>query len=126
MKILYILCRPKNVQIFVMNRALRRNLSETGDLARLLDIKENDRVMLTVNVGISDRLINGQIGTVKHVFTDSNCNFIRIFIVLNDPKAGVKKINSDPFAKQHLWFSIERAEANIRSRNFKNRRKNNS
>ena len=34
--------------------------------------------MLTVNIDIADRLINGQIGTVKHILTDRG-NVVKIY-----------------------------------------------
>ena len=46
---------------------LNKNQSETGGLAGKLELKINARVMLTVNVDVNDRLINGQIGTVKQL-----------------------------------------------------------
>ena len=58
----------KNIQTTVINKALNRNQSETGGPAGLFNIKVNARVMLTVNIDIADRLINGQIGTVKHSY----------------------------------------------------------
>ena len=51
----------------IINKALLRNQSQTGGLAQILQVKLNARVMLTANVDIEDRLINGQIGTVKHI-----------------------------------------------------------
>ena len=33
----------------------------------MLDIKNNARIMLTVNDGLQDRLVNGQLATVKHI-----------------------------------------------------------
>ena len=50
---------PKNVQTTVINKALNHNQCETGGLAGLFNTKVNARVMLTVNIDIADRLING-------------------------------------------------------------------
>ena len=50
---------PKNVSIQKINEVLNRNQSETGGLAGILKIKINARVMLTVNIGFQDRLVNG-------------------------------------------------------------------
>ena len=71
---------PKNVSKDVIERALNRNQTETGGLARTLEIKVDARVMLTVNIDIADRLINGQIGTVKHISFDLNHNILKIYI----------------------------------------------
>ena len=63
--------------------------------------------MLTVNIDIADRLINGQIGTVKHILTDRG-NVVKIYILMDDSNAGLKKRNSDAFARQHLWIPVEK------------------
>ena len=39
---------------------------ETGDLAVLLKVKANAKVMIVTNIDLSDRIINDQIGTVKY------------------------------------------------------------
>ena len=106
---------PKTVQTTVINKALNRNQSETGGLAGLLNIKVNARVMLTVNIDIADRLINGQIGTVKHILTDRG-NVMKIYILMDDSNTGLKKRNSDALARQNLWIPVEKAEASIRLR----------
>ena len=41
------------------------------DLQEFLKIKLNARVMLTININLKDRLINGQLGTVKHILINS-------------------------------------------------------
>ncbi len=53
---------------------LSKGRSETGGLDTKILIKENARVMLTTNVDISDRLINGQLGTVIKVSVDNVSN----------------------------------------------------
>ena len=104
---------PKNVSKDVIEKALDRNQSETGGLARMLQIKVNARVMLTVNIDIADRLINGQIGTVKHISFDVDGHISKVYVEFDDKQCGLKKIDSDYFAKQHKWVPIEKAEANI-------------
>ena len=47
-----------------IDRVLARSRSETGGLDYHILIKEGCRVMLTTNIDIADRLINGQMGTV--------------------------------------------------------------
>ena len=62
---------PKNVSQLKIRETLNRNQSETGGLAGVLDIKLNARVMLTVNIDLQDRLVNGQLGTVKYILRDT-------------------------------------------------------
>ena len=44
--------------------------------------------MLPDNIGVSDRLINGSIGTVKHLDRRSKPLFSTIYMKFDDPKAG--------------------------------------
>ena len=44
-----------------------RKPSDTGGLVKCLKLKLEAKVMLTVNVDVQDRLINGQTGVVKHL-----------------------------------------------------------
>ena len=55
-----------------IDRVLARGRSETGGLDYEILIKEGARVMLTTNISISDRLINGQMGTVFKVDVNQN------------------------------------------------------
>lgn len=41
--------------------------SQTGGHPSLLELKINTRFMLTTYINIEDRLINGQMGNVKHI-----------------------------------------------------------
>ena len=111
---------PKNMSQNVIEKVLNRNQSETGGLARNLEVKVNARVMLTVNIDIADRLINGQIGTVKHIsYNNINGHIVKVYIKFDDAQAGLKKIDTDPFGKQHQWVPIEKAEASIMIRGNK-------
>ncbi|XP_057310034.1 uncharacterized protein LOC130648031 [Hydractinia symbiolongicarpus] len=107
---------PKNIPKSTIDKALNRNQSETGGLTKVLKIKINARVMLTVNIDIADRLINGQIGTVKHVTTDSNKNVLKIYLHLDDSNAGLTAMSKDNFGRANAWVPIERSSADIRLR----------
>ena len=65
---------PPHVRKQDMERVLSKRRSETGGLDTEIVIKENARVMLTTNVDITDRLINGQLGTVVKVNVDNVSN----------------------------------------------------
>ena len=75
--------------------------------------------MLTVNLDLEDRLVNGQLGTVKHFQKDQNGNVLKIYIAFDDCEAGLKSISKDTFASRNLRVPIEKAEANIRIRTNK-------
>ena len=76
---------PKNSKISDIREVQNRKKSETGGLALLLELKVNARVMLTANIKIEDRLINGQMETVKHIEIKEN-EVRTIYLELDDNK----------------------------------------
>ena len=88
-------------------------MSETGGLASILELKINATVMLTTNINIEDRLINGQMGTVKHIkIRDTEVQ--TIYLELDDKCAGQLRMSgSDIIAKNNKWVSIKREETSI-------------
>ena len=68
---------------------------------------------------MEDRLVNGQLSTVKHFQKDQNGNVLKIYIAFDDCEAGLKSISKDTFASRNLRVPIEKAEANIRIRTNK-------
>ena len=63
---------PKNVNKQDIDKVLARGRSETCGLDSEIQIKEGARIMLTANINIQDRLINGQMGMVIKI--DINLN----------------------------------------------------
>ena len=65
------------------------NISQTGNLVNRLKVCKNARVMLTDNVNIPEKLINGSIGTVKAINVNPR-NFLagEIYIKFDDKDAG--------------------------------------
>ena len=87
----------------------------------ILNIKVIAKVMLTVNINIDDRLINGQMGTVCKIKTDNEGQVVKIYIKFDDEKAGLKLINSsDVTAKRNNCDPIKRVEASIKLKFNKN------
>ena len=76
--------------------------------------------MLAVNVDLQDRLVNGQLVTVKHIVLNSQNNVSKIYIKFDDCKVGLKKINNDNFERQYLWVPIYKTNVNIRIKSNKN------
>ena len=81
-------------------------------LSSVVKIKVNSRVMLTAD--LSDRLVNGQLGTVKHFSKNLNGEVTKIDLKFDDAGAGPKKIDKDTFAKQHSWVLVEKFETDIK------------
>ena len=82
---------PKNIASQRIKEALDRNQTDTGGLASVIKIKVNLRVMLTFNVDLSDRLVNGQLGRIKHISKNLNGDVTKIYIKVDDAGAGQNK-----------------------------------
>ena len=98
---------------------LSRGRSETGGLDSEIFIKENARVMLTTNIDIPDRLINGQIGTVVKIATDQNTQKPTIvYVKFDDNKAGNMLINKsgDSFVQENKLVPIAPVQTKIKVR----------
>ena len=85
--------------------------SSTGGLLYKLDLKVGCRVMLTSNVDIEDRLINGQIGTVKKSYT-LNGKIISIFVTFDDAN-GFNQRRSNHLNINHVSYERTEAKFNI-------------
>ena len=85
-------------------------ISETGGLLYSLRIKLGARVMITKNIDIDDKLINGQVGTIKYVQFVNN-KVTAVFIQLDDETAGKKAMQSSNIGRSNSWVKVERAEA---------------
>jgi hypothetical protein len=110
---------PPHVRKQDIDRVLSKGRSETGGLDTKILIKENARVMLTTNVDISDRLINGQLGTVIKVSVDNVSNRpSTIFVTFDDSNAGVSAIrnSSSSFARENNLVPIKPVLARIKVR----------
>ena len=70
-KPMFTLPQINNVNKQDIDRVLARGRSETGGLDYELHLKETARVMLTANIDISDRLINGHIDTVVKLYANT-------------------------------------------------------
>ena len=118
---------PKNVAQRVVQEAQNRKQSETGGLASNLTLKLGAKIMLTINIDISDKLINGQIGIVKNI-SFKNGKPSKIYVRFFDEDAGSQKIVSDSYAARHKYVPIEQTEADIlvNKNNLSSRNKKNS
>ena len=108
---------PPNVSQQDINRILTRPRSETGGLDTNICIKESARVMLTNNIDIADRLINGQLGTVVKIEVNhNNKKPTIIYIKFDDVKAGNNLIqkSTSSFVQQNRVVPIEPVLAKIK------------
>ena len=110
---------PTNVSKQDIDRVLARGRSETGGLDYEILIKEGARVMLTTNISIPDRLINGQMGTVFKVDVNQNNQKPTVlYIKFDDPNAGKDLTNThgNLFARENKVVPIEPVLAKIKIR----------
>ena len=105
---------PKNIASKRIKEALDQNQTDTEGLASLSKIKVNSRMMLTVNVDLSDRLVNHQLGTLKHISKNLNGEVTKLYIKFDNAGAAENKTNKDTFAKEHSWVPKEKFEADIK------------
>ena len=95
---------------------MNRSQSKTGRLAGLLELKKDARIMGTVNNDLDDRLVNGQLGTVKHILKDKMDRVTKIYVAFNDNQAGSKNMSKDSFASHNLCVPVEREKNNLKIR----------
>ena len=108
---------PKNVSRHEIERVLSKGRSYTGGLDLEVSIKEGARVMLTNNVDISDRLINGQLGIVARILVNEVTQKPTIvYIKFDDEDAGNLVIDKsgDIFATENRVVPIKPILAQIK------------
>ena len=108
---------PKNVSRHEIERVLSKGRSYTGGIDLEVSIKEGARVMLTNNVDISDRLINGQLGIVARILVNEVTQKPTIvYIKFDDEDAGNLVIDksADIFATENRVVPIKPILAQIK------------
>ena len=88
-----------------------RNLciSQTGSLSKTSTLKLESKIILTKNIGITDPLINGQIGVVKYFeFLGDKVDIL--CIKLDVKNAGKKLIQTDNFLRHNSWIYFKRTQ----------------
>ena len=87
--------------------------SQTGGLSKLFSFKKSSRVMLTTNISINDRLVNGQLRTVVHTKQDSSGIISKTYVKFEDENAGLTKMGSGRCISESSIIPFVRIEANI-------------
>ena len=85
-------------------------MSETGNLESQLKLKIGAQVMLTSNLDIDDRLVNGLVGTFKQIKCKNNEVSV-VYVKFNDNDARKEAMGSDVIAQQHNWVPIKKHQA---------------
>ena len=63
--------------------------------------------MLTINIDLQGRLVNGPLGIVMHIARNSK-GILKIYLKSGDAIAGIKAMNADTFGKLNSWVPIEK------------------
>ena len=92
--------------------AQNKKQSETGGLAKCLELKVDTKVMVTVNVDTQDMLINGQVGEVAG-FEIMNSIVKKVYLKFQDPLVGRNAMFSDRFAQQHCSVPLQKCDSDI-------------
>ena len=102
-----------------INRFLTKGCSETGDLDHEILMKEGARVMLTTNIDIADRLINGQMGSTIRIAVDKIANKpAKLYVKFDDERAGRITFDksTDSYAKDNNVVPVVPVLAKIKIR----------
>lgn len=112
---------PQNVAQERIQQTLSKGRSETGGLDSEIFIKEGARVMLTTNIDIADRLINGQMGTVIKIAADQTGKPAKIYVKFDDSQAGTMTIDrcKDSYSKENKVVPVSPILARIKIRSNK-------
>lgn len=87
-----------------IDKFLPKGRSETGGLDFEILMKEGARVMLTTNIDITDRLINGQMGTAIRIHVDQITNKpAKVYVKFDDERAG--RITTDKSADSYATIN---------------------
>ena len=84
-----------------LNQILKKRSETVGGLHDVLKIAVNARVMLTANVDVSDGLVNGAMGTIKHVITNDKNEVTVILVHFDTTSIGVKCIQTSAYKQSY-------------------------
>ena len=90
-----------------MNVSFSKKPSETGGLSDILSIAVGARVMVTVNINVSDGLVNGVFGTVVAFDGAVSDSIKHIFVTFDDTNIGKQAIQKC-ILKHHGTVPISR------------------
>ena len=88
----------------------QRKMSETGNLENQLKLKIGAQFMLTPNLDVDDKRVNGLVGTVKQIKYKNNEVSV-VYVKFNDNNAGGQEMRSGLTAQQHNWVPIRKHQA---------------
>ena len=84
-----------------------------GGLATKLKIGIGSQAMITQNISVGDRIVNGQVGVIVHIKFKHDSQPEVIYIKLDDDKAGLEAKRTDAYAMENNCVPIKRSESSI-------------
>ena len=91
---------------------------QLSGLATIFKIKVGALCMVTQNIDLEDRLINGQIGTIVHIkFFDGKPSIL--YIRFMDDKAGLTLKRTDSYAQNNNCVPIKKVESEVCVRSYR-------
>ena len=108
---------PEKAPEHDINKALERGHCANGGLDYRIDLKEGARVMLTTNIDVEDRLINGQIDTVVKIKLNAISSKPEVIYVKFDDENAVEvriRKSCDRFAMNYYAVPITAVLARIK------------
>ena len=88
----------------------QRKMNETRNLENQLKLKIGAQFMLTSNLDVDDRRVNGLAGTVKQIKYKNNEVSV-VYVKFKNNNAGREEMLSDLTAQQHNWVPIRKHQA---------------
>ena len=95
-----------------------RKIGDTGNLASVLKLKIGAQVMLTCNINIEDRLVNGLVGKVMRIGHERN-TVKGIYVKFDDQNVGLATMQSDIIGRQQHLVPIQKCEVSFPIKNNK-------
>ena len=103
---------PDSTPMHLQTSISSRSCSTTAGLSSLWKLKKGVRIIITSNIDLADRLINGQFGVVfDFAYIDSSIT--KVYVKLDDQNAGKNAMSKDLYASKYKVVPIQRIEANI-------------
>ena len=114
---------PSNVKNFY-SRVSAMSQMKTGGLATVLTFSIGSCVMITVDIFVVDRLVNGQIGVIAAVDTNDRQRPNVIYVCLEDKLAGLEARRTSAFAIENECVPLKEEEVLVDMNGFKFKRIN--
>ena len=91
---------------------------QMSGLATILKVKVGALCMVTQNLDLDDRLINGQIGTLVHIKFVNGEPYI-LYMEFMDEKAGLKLKRSDVYSQNNNCIPIKKVETEVTVKSYR-------